>query len=215
MDLKDKVVVITGGSKGIGKALAEICKERGAKVLAPSHEELDVRNEEAVQNFMDQVIAEHGKVDIWVNNAGVMNAFSEKGELVDMKSAHETMDVNFFGTVFGCRHMLKKTKEGIIVNILSTAALDTSRTDYAKIYAASKWAVRGYTQAIRGANKNPNIKIIAVYPGGTKTDLFKDNKPGNYDDFMDPKDLAEKIVKNLEQEDPEQELILKRPSKEN
>lgn len=225
MDLKDKVVVITGGTKGLGKALADIFLERGSQVTVTSHEsELadaklysirsDVREEKDVKKLAEEVIQKYGHVDIWINNAGVFYSFSKDDEFVDMEKAQNIINTNFFGTVFGCRTAMKymeKSKGGIIVNISSSAGLDATRAKNAKIYAASKWAVRGYTQALRAETQDSNVRVISVYPGGTKTELYGDQKPDNYEEFMNPEDVAEKIIANLELDIPEEEQILKRP----
>ena len=99
----------------------------------------------------------------------------------------------------------------MIVNIISKAALDATKMGYGKIYAASKWAVRGYLEALVGENLNSKIKILSVYPGGTKTSLWKDYKTKDYDDYMDPSLVAKKVIKNLEQGIPEEHLVINRP----
>lgn len=211
MNLKDKVVVITGASSGIGKALADSFVKLGSRVIAPTREEMDVRDESQVIKIAEDIIKTFGHIDIWVNNAGVAHFFKKADTLIDIEKAHEIMDVNFFGTVFGCRTALKYMKEGLIVNVISKAALDAKKMGYGKIYAASKWAVRGYLEALVGENLNLKIKILSVYPGGTKTNLWKDYKSENYNDYMDPNTVAEKIIKNIEQEVPEEHLIINRP----
>ncbi len=226
MNLKDKVVVITGGSKGLGKTLARHLQAEGAKVVISGYKQdelektaielgvdtilCDVREESQVQNLAKKVIEKFGHIDIWVNNAGVFYNFSNDDIFVDMEKAHDMMDTNFFGTLFGCRTALNNMENGYIMNILSTAGLDASRAQNAKIYAATKWAVRGYTQAIR--SQNDSIKIIEVYPGGTQTDLYKDNKPENYHEYMTSDYVAEKIINHVKQDEISDELIIKRPT---
>jgi len=227
MSLRDKVVVITGGSKGFGKSLAAAFIAEGSKVaivsddresLDKTAEEIgaapfqgDVRNEHALRNIADEVQKSIGNIDIWVNNAGVFLTFP-KGELLDMDRAHMQLDINFFGTVLGSRTALRcmEGRDGLILNVLSGAALDATRAKNAKLYAASKWAIRGYIDALRGENKDSTIKIFAVYPGGMKTDLYED-LPAEFGNFMDPDDVAQKVVENLKQKNPDPDQVIKRP----
>ena len=226
MELKDKIVVITGGSRGIGKSLAKSFIAEGAEVVISSQDQeqlqttakelnvdgilCDVREEKQVQDLAKQVSEKYGRIDIWVNNAGVFHSFSKSDEFVPMDRAREMIDVNFFGLLFGSRVALRKIEKGAIVNIISTAGLDATRAKNSKIYAASKWAARGYTDAIRGQNENSHLQILSVYPGGTQTELF-DYTPEQYDQFLNPDDLAGKIVANLKLDEPEIELVVKRP----
>ena len=230
MELKNKVVVITGGSKGLGKALAISFIKEGAKVVISSHNKIelektateinataivaDVTKEKEVRGLAEKVVADFGKIDIWVNNAGVMFSFP-KGELIDMGKAHNIFDVNFFGVVFGCRTAQRSmlSNGGIIMTINSSSGLDATRAANYKLYAASKWAVRGFLQAFKSENLESKVKNISVYPGGIKTELYPVDKPSNFDDFMEPSYVANIIIENLKKENPEEELIIKRPTK--
>lgn len=230
MTLQDKVIVITGGSQGLGKALAHTFRAQGATVLIVSKTKetltqaareidvisfvADVRHEEQLQKAKDFAIQKFGKIDIWVNCAGVFRVFPVN-ENIDMEKAHEMFDINFFGSVFGSRTALSAMKErgGVIINILSSAALDATRSKHAKLYAASKWALRGYIDALRGENNNTNVKIYSVYPGGMKTHLHDDRIPEEFESFMDTSYVVEKVISNLKSGDPEIDLIIKRPVK--
>jgi short-subunit dehydrogenase len=106
---------------------------------------------------------------------------------------------------------MENFKEGLIINIISSAALDSSRALLNKIYAASKWAVNGYTKALRAESVDSGISIMSVYPGGIQTDLWRNQKPENINDYMTPEYVVEKIINNLKQDNPEEELIIKRP----
>lgn len=230
MNLKDKTVVITGGSKGLGKVLAEFFKNEGSNVVicAKNKKEVekttneigvdfftaDVTKEKEMQDLAEFTVQKFGSIDIWINNAGVLYSFSPDEEYIDIEKAKEIMDVNLFGTIFGSRSALKQmrvNKKGVILNIISTAALDASKAGNLKIYFASKWAVRGYTQAIEVQNRDSGISVIAVYPGGIQTDLWREYEPENIDQFMKPEYVTEKIISNLKQENPEKELIIRGP----
>ena len=228
MELKNKIVVITGGSKGLGKALAISFIKEGATVIISSHhkDELektakeinataivaDVTKENEVQNLAQKVVADFGRIDIWVNNAGILFKFP-KGELIDVEKVHKIFDVNFLGTVFGCRVALENMKNndnGLILNIVSKAAIDATRAVNFKIYAASKWAVRGFMQAFKFENTDSKIKIISVYPGGIQTDLWKGLDIKDLDKYSKPESVVQEIIGNLKKENPEEEQVIVR-----
>ncbi len=222
MELKDKIVVITGGSKGLGKAMASCFLKNGSKVIVCSRDEsefinlengilgikADVTKENELQNLAEKIIAQFGKIDIWINNAGVWLPHM-LAEDFDMEKVRKMFDVNVFGSINGSRVALKLFKKqglGSIVNIISDSAL--VGRPMSSTYSASKWAVNGFTKSIREENKN--IFIFSIYPGGIKTEIFGDKRPENYDSFMEPEFVAEKIVENLKKENPEEELIIRR-----
>lgn len=229
MNLKDKVVVIIGGSRGFGRQLAEdLIATESTVIIASNVQEVveqaaselgvrgmvaDARNEENLRKLAEQIVVEFGRIDVWINSAGVFKTFP-KDTLLDMNRAHELFDINFFGTVLGCRTALlhMKDKGGIVINMLSSAALDATRARNAKLYAASKWAVRGYIDALRGENKDSKVQILSVYPGGMKTHLHDEALPEDFPNFMDPAYVSQKVLENLQQESPELDLIIKRPT---
>jgi|SRR5665213_1509466 len=228
MNLKNKVVVIVGGSQGFGKALAKGFTDEGSRVAVVSKNQArvnsaaketdakafvaDVRDEENLRDIAKQITDEFGSIDIWINSAGLFKKFP-KDELVDMDNAHEMFDVNFFGAVLGSRTaLLYIAEDGVILNVLSSAALDASRAIGAKLYAASKWAVRGYVDALRAENVDNEIKILSVYPGGMKTHLHDEALPTDFDKFMPPEYVVKKVIANLKLAKPEKDLVIKRPS---
>lgn len=226
MNLKDKVVVITGSSKGFGKALAVAFLTEGSKVVINScnKEEIentakeigalgicaDVTKEEELTNLKDEVIKNFGSIDIWINNAGLWIPKTPIEDL-NMGKVRKMFDVNVIGVINGIRVALcgmKKKESGTIINIISDSALKQPKVS-ASVYSASKWAVNGLTKNIREQYKN--ILIFSVYPGAMKTELFKENKPNNFNDFMEADYVAEKVINNLKLEKPKEELIIKRP----
>ncbi len=130
---------------------------------------------------------------------------------MDVKDAHQVMDVNFFGTVYGTLSALKamkKQKSGTIVNIVSVRAFESDVRP--GIYSASKWAVRGFTEGLmRLTPKMKGTSIVAVYPGAMKTKLHGKHRLVGYHDFMEPEFVANKIVRNLEKSKPRTELIIR------
>lgn len=190
---QDKIVFITGAGSGIGKALAENLADRGAKlILTDVNNEslqqvcnklgqrvvlglpLDVTNKLRWQEAMAQVEEKVGYLDAIVNNAGMSNYdfFDEVPE------AHfdRVMEVNFNGVVNGCRYalpLLKQSSRGLIVNVASIFSMITVPCMTA--YHASKFAVRGFSSALRQDMKfqEHNIDVVCVMPGGIKTNIAR------------------------------------------
>jgi len=225
MKLENKNVVITGGSKGLGLAMALNLSKEKANVLvcAKNTEELkglpegifgvqaDVTKEEDVQNLMRKAKDKLGNVDIWINNAGIWTPHVPIEETDWHKRAHDLMEVNFFGTVFGSKAAMiemKKKKSGMIVNIISTSALEGRNNSSA--YSSSKFAAMGFTKALQKELEGTGVTALAIYPGGMKTNLFDEGKPDNFSEYMDPIDVAKKIIDNMKEDNPKEELIIRR-----
>jgi len=223
MELEDKIVVITGGTKGLGRAIALSFLENGSKVIVCSHEEnrpedlnkeilwikADVTKEDEIKNLVEKVVEKFEKLDIWINNAGIWLPHLPIQE-IDWERAHDLIKVNLFGTVYGSKNALiqmRKQDFGIILNILSTSALDGKVNETA--YCSSKFAANGFTKSLMKEVDGKDIKVLAVYPGGMRTNLFDEKKPEKYNEFMDPNEVAFKIIENLKKETPEEELIIK------
>lgn len=209
MNLKDKVIVITGGTKGLGLAMSEILTSKGSKVSVCGRADADVTDEAQLTNFAEKVISKYNNIDIWINNAGVWLP-PESIENIDMEKARNLFNINVFGTINGMRVAKRNMKSGTIVNISSTTAFDGMNGSSGSMYVASKYALRGLTNVLREEMK-PNIQVIGVYPGGFKSGLFNEAIPKNFDQFMSTEDVAQKIINNLEKEEPETQLIIKRP----
>jgi len=225
MGLKNKVIVITGGTHGLGKALALLCVEEGSHVIICARNEdkfdglihhdilaikADVTKEGDLQNVMNAAVEKFGRVDVWINNAGIWLPHKPIEE-VDWKRAHDLIEVNLFGTVYGSKLALiqmRKQGEGAIVNILSTSALEGRATSSA--YSASKYAARGFSLSLTKEVEGTDIKVVSVYPGGMQTDFFDEKRPVNYSEYMESRYVADKIVENLKKNLPEEELIIKR-----
>ena len=228
MDLRDKVVVITGAGRGLGEVLAELFSREGCKVVvsATTNEKLDevatringyavqadVREEMQLLQLSDQTVKKFGRIDIWVNNAGIRIPHTDLEE-IDWSRAHNMMEVNYFGTAYGTKAALKymkSQKSGTIINILSTSALQGRAKSSA--YAASKYAAKGFTDAIRNEVRDDGITVIGVCPGGMKTDFFNEQIPEDYDKYMEASTVGEKIIDNLKRDKPEEEQVIRRPA---
>lgn len=227
MNLKDKVVVITGASQGFGKALAKSFVSEGSRVVISSYDNeplgiaskelsvdqflADVTSVEDMGKLGEYVFGKYGVIDIWINNAGVQIAPSLM-ESINIGELHYLFEVNFFGYFYGCQVALsymKRQGEGLIININSTAGLEGKPEISA--YSSSKFAIRGLTESIRKEIKNPNIKIYGVFPGGMQTEIYKDKYPAGWKEYMEVAPVAKKVVENLKAENPEMDLVIKRP----
>jgi len=212
-----KISIISGGSSGLGLAIAELLVKNGKNViiLGRDGEKLskaarrlsmfsetahistlvcNIGNEKDVKNT-GKFLKEHKIVTEYLfNNAGrgLFNPVTEStAKLVD-----DVFEANIKGMILLTTEILKITPEKeelTIVNIMSTSAL--YGRDQESIYCAAKWGARGYTEALRTELKGTKRNIIAVYPGGMKTDFWKITSDGrDISGFMDPGDVAEKIV---------------------
>ncbi len=186
--MQEKVVVITGGSDGIGKALVELYLNNGAKVAtcARNYQKLyqlqsantgkplfihatDVSKEIDCKGFIDAVIKEFGTIDILINNAGVsMRALVQD---VDFETIRRVMDINFWGTVyctkFALDHIIKN--KGTIVGVSSIAGYRglPGRSGY----SASKYAVNGWLEALRTELLESGTNVMWVCPGFTSSNI--------------------------------------------
>lgn len=221
MKLHGAVCVITGAAHGLGAALAREFVARGAHVVLSDLEnpelsdlgvELDAPTMHCDVTDREQVVAlgraavdEFGKIDIWINNAGIWMQYAP-AENADMNKAKHLMDVNYFGLAYGCIEAMKHMKEhgGAIVNILSVRALRGKALGAS--YSASKFAAEGFSQAIRDELEGSGICVLCVYPYRMKTQLFGDHPHDDYADSMEPFDVARIIADNLEKGEPYEHL---------
>lgn len=226
MKLKNKIIVITGGSRGFGKALAKQFVGAGSKVVVSSNnknelkttaEELlvdlfvaDVTDLKAVEDLADYVIKKYNQIDIWINNAGIQIAPCSVEE-VDIEKLHRLFEINFFGYFYGCQSALRQMKkqgDGLIINVNSTAGLGGK--PQLSAYCSSKFAIKGLTESIREEIANSPIKIYSLHPGGMQTDIYKEKYPEDLQDYMLVDDVAEKVINNLKSAEPEEDFIIKR-----
>lgn len=193
-DLTNKNVLITGGSSGIGLALAKELSQNGSKVwiLARDLEKLeaasikinngnlikilqaDVRDYACLEQIANELRKSHINIDILINSAGV--AHPVEFENCDLSIFHQMMDINYFGTVNTVKAFLDLVpKGGHIVNISSMAGV-LGIYGYTA-YGASKFAVRGFTDSLRNELVLKDIKVSIVYPPDTDTpQLAYENK---------------------------------------
>ncbi|MEM9981807.1 MAG: SDR family oxidoreductase [Bacteroidota bacterium] len=238
--MKDKVVVITGASSGIGKACAEVFGRAGAKVVITG------RNKEKLQatsdlltdqkidhlpvvadvsvladneQMVNTVLATYGRIDVLINNAGIsMRALFEE---VDVAVIEKVMQINFFGTVYATKlalpHLIKT--QGTIVGVSSIAGYRglPARTGY----SASKFAMQGFLEALRTELLKKGVHVLTACPGFTASNirnvaLAKDGNvqgesPRDEQKMMTAEEVAEHIYKAVTQRHPS--LVLTRQGK--
>jgi len=216
-----KTVVITGASSGVGRAVAEafalegcrlvlasrgeealketvdLCRDLGAIATAVS---TDISNEEEVKNLVDQALQFNGRIDIWINNAGVMA--SGKFEEIPMETQEQLIKTNLFGYMYSAYHVLpifKKQNEGILINNVSIGAFMPA--PYSAAYSASKKGIAGLMETLQGEISNfPDIHISNIYPGIQRSTGNQHSAKYSGLDFKipplaaDPRDTAAKFV---------------------
>jgi len=195
--LEDQVMVITGGTSGIGLATAKRATERGARVVLCSRNEAelrdtvaaieerggtarsvvaDVANQEDVDRLAARAIEEFGALDTWVNNAGV--SFYGRLTEVAIEDMRQLFEVNFWGTVYGARAAVKRLRGsgGALINIGSVVSDRAIPLQGA--YSASKHAVKGFTDALRMEleEEGAPISVTLIKPSTIDTPYFKHAK---------------------------------------
>jgi len=207
--LKDKVAAITGAGSGIGRATAilmaskgchlalsdvnekglaetvEQCRRHGVKV---TFRRVDVARREEMYTWADDVVREHGLVNIIFNNAGV--ALGATVEDMKYEDFEWLMGINFWGVVYGTKAFLPHIKtagEGAIVNVSSVFGLIAVPTQSA--YNAAKFAVKGFTEALRVEMEiaGTNIGVTCVHPGGIKTNIARNARVTETKGLVDEK----------------------------
>ncbi len=231
---KESIVVITGAASGIGRALAvrlarepiagiaiadvkrEALNETEKLISQPNLKvtthRVNVADEAEMRAFADDVVKEHGRVTHVINNAGVALGGSVKE--VSLDDMRWLLDINFWGVVYGTKlflPFLEKEKSAHIVNFSSLYGIIAPPGQ--ATYCASKFAVRGFTEALRHELKGTNINVSVIHPGGVKTNIANNAKIGE-GVTLSEKELAErkkKINENLSRTTPEQaaEIIVK------
>lgn len=216
MNLENKIILITGGNSGLGKATAELCLKKGAKVIITGRDNAktesvakqigaipfncDVTKDDEIEALYDYITEKFKGLDVLVNNAGI----GIKKELTELTRAElmKVYDVNVFGAAMvaqGAAKIFIKQNKGDIINIASTASLKGYPTG--SIYSTSKFALRGMTQCWQGELRKNNIRVIQVNPSEVPTafgdEEHREERPLE-DNKLTPQDIAETIVNTLE-----------------
>ena len=181
MSFTSKVIVITGGSSGLGEAMCVRLARSGHKVYGTSRKaatmpnaytmvEMDVTDEASVNHAVEMVLARERRIDVVINNAGV--GIQGAAEDLDPATAQRAFDTNFFGVHRMCRAVLPRMraqKGGLIINISSIAA--NFGLPYRAFYSASKAAVNRYSEGLRMEVAPFGVKVVVVEPGEFKTSI--------------------------------------------
>jgi len=225
------IIVITGGSKGVGKELAKEFLKKGENVciiartkttLEKTRIELskltdkdvvayvgDVSDEKFVKSFYKDITKKYN-ITCLVNNAGVGRfgtVYENNKKMID-----EVFPAIVYGTILMTTYALphlKKSKELVkIVNIISQSGIRAFKNE--SVYCSAKWAQEGYAQVLRAETFGTNIKVVNVYPGGINSDFWKQNrnyvKVGVEESFASTNEVAKIVVENLYNK---QSLVLK------
>jgi NAD(P)-dependent dehydrogenase (short-subunit alcohol dehydrogenase family) len=222
--ISGRMVAITGGARGLGLATANELASRGARVAIGDLDgdlardeavalpgpgphvglALDVTDPESFEAFLDQA-AELGPLDVLINNAGIMpvHAFAEEDPLVTRRQ----VEINVLGVTTGTRLALDRMLprgSGHIVNIASAAGKIAVPGE--AVYTATKHAVVGFGEALRGELKGKGIEVSTIMPSLAATELAAGMQPPRFVPIVKPGQVAEAIAKTLER--PKLEVIV-------
>ena len=220
IELANKNAVVTGGTKGIGLAIAEallreqvnvfICG-RSKSDLDAALERLatlgnakgllcDVRDEEQVKTLLDECVSELGGLDLLVNNAGI-GYFGKTVEETSSDEFRATLETNLFAVFYACHYavpLMKQRGGGCIINISSLAGQNA----HAKMaaYNASKFGLNGFSEALMQEVRHDNIKVSYICPGSVNTGFGGDEPDPAKAWQLQPPDIAEIVVDLLRQD---------------
>jgi len=235
--MKDKVVIITGGSSGIGKALAFSFGLEGATIVITGRKEAPLLKvsqelaEKGIQNFafvsdvsieaeiikmIEKTVEKYGKIDILINNAGIsMRSMFADCELNVIK---KVMDINFYGTVYATKYALPylKATKGSIVGVSSIAGY--RGLPVRSGYSASKFAVNGFLEALRTELLNTGVHVLTACPGFTASNIrvaslgadgnSKGESMRDEGNMMSSEEVADRILKAVKNRDRDMILTL-------
>lgn len=196
MDLKNRVYLVTGGSKGFGLSIAKALVARGARVglLSRNPQDLsqavtdiggdyaygvaaDVGSSDQLRRAFAEVVQHFGRLDGLINNAGM--AMPNPVENLIADEVRNQVNTNFLGTVFACQEVIPLLRDGVsdnprIVNISSASAVHFDEMSHLSIYAASKAAVERFTRDLASECQLHDIGVTCVRPGGADSNIAAD-----------------------------------------
>jgi NAD(P)-dependent dehydrogenase (short-subunit alcohol dehydrogenase family) len=214
--MKNKVALVTGGTKGIGYAIAERLVEAGYKVYICSRNRdeveaavahlseigegygklCDVRDEQQVKRLLESCESRLGGIDVLVNNAGI-GIMRKTVEDITPDEFRQTIETNLFGTYYACHYaipMLKRRGGGYIFNISSLAGQNAHPGMAA--YNASKFGLNGFSEALMQEVRHDSIKVSYICPGSVNTEFGGDTPSDAKAWQLQPDDIAS-VVMNL------------------
>jgi len=240
MDIKNKVVIITGATSGIGEACAAVFGREGAKVVITGRNQLKLDNtlvnlqkagvecigiladagvEEDNRKIADETINKWGRIDILINNAGIsMRALFED---LDMDVFRKVMDTNFWGTVYATKYCLPEIlkSQGSIIGVSSINGF--RGTPARTAYTASKFAMNGFFESLRTEVMKRGVHVLVVCPGFTSSNIrnialtadgtSQGESPREEDKMMSAEEVAIEILKATKKK--KRDLVLTRQGK--
>jgi NADP-dependent 3-hydroxy acid dehydrogenase YdfG len=193
---RGKVAAITGAGSGMGQAIARSLASQGCHIALSDINEanlqqtadslskydvkisihpLDVADRAAVESFAEDVIANHGQVHMVFNNAGV--SVTDSVEHMSYDDMEWLMNINFWGVIYGIKSFLPHLQRVDDAHIINTSSIfGTIAVPSQSIYNASKFAVKGYTFALRQELADTHINVSCVQPGGVKTGIISSSR---------------------------------------
>lgn len=201
MMLQQKIVLITGAAKGIGKAIAELFAAEGARLVLtgrnvaaleeltgtlPVHGEphlvyaMDVRDLDSIRQVFDALSAQKLYIDCIVNNAGIMKDATL--QMVKPELIRDIYDTNVYGTILPTQYALKsflRKRGGSVINM--TSIIGTNGNLGQTIYGSSKTAIIGFTKSLSKELASLNVRVNAIAPGFIDTDMTKNMDPKFYE----------------------------------
>ena len=222
MNLKNKTAIVTGGTKGIGRGIAEALILEGLSlcISARRQDEIDkasselnelgggravgfvcdVRQHDQVKALIDHTVKELGGLDILINNAGI--GIFETVEQTSPEDFRAVLETNLFGVFYCCHEaipQMKKRGGGYIINISSLAGVNAHPRMAA--YNASKFGLNGFSEALMQEVRHDNIKVSYVMPGSVNTE-FGGDSPGDEKSWqLTPADIARVVIDLLHHDD--------------
>jgi NAD(P)-dependent dehydrogenase (short-subunit alcohol dehydrogenase family) len=211
--LQGKVVAVTGGARGIGRATAAALAREGARVavgdvdaaaartaadeIGATAYQLDVTDKGSFAAFLDRVEADLGPLDVMINNAGILHLgpFLEEDEASQVRQVDINLHGAMTGTKLALRRMLPRGR-GHIVNLASSAG--KLAPPGIATYSATKHGVVGFTEAVRWEHRGSGVDFSIVMPGVVRTEMIAGYKDVRGIQEIEPEDVAEAIVGALE-----------------
>jgi 3-oxoacyl-[acyl-carrier protein] reductase len=219
MLLQNKIAVVTGGTKGIGRAITEALLREGARVFVCARDKsqlkraleqlsqlgrvegeiCDVRSDTQVEIMLSECVRLFGGIDILVNNAGV-GVFGKTVEEISPDEFEWVLKTNLFGVFYACHHVIPILKErngGHIINISSLAGQNAHPRMAA--YNASKFGLNGFTEALMQEVRQDNIKVSLICPGSVNTEFGNEEITEEKAWQIHPDDIARVVLDLLTQ----------------